>query len=83
MISFDTVIKCFDSISSKGLDFFKIIVDEADKNRLIDYGEKRVENENYRKLDELMAGGLSVRRETERRLRTDGLPEHDKYKRRG
>ena len=81
MISFDTVAKCFNELTGKGIELFKLIVDEADKNRLIDYGEKRVENANFRKLDELMDSGLSVRRATEKRIREHGLPEHDKYKR--
>lgn len=81
MIGYDMIAKGFDFLSGKGLDWFKAIVDEVDKNRLIDYGEKRVENENFRKLDELMDRGLSVRRATEQRIKEHGLPEHDKYKR--
>ena len=81
MISFETITKCFDAISGKGLDLFKSIVAEVDKNRLIDYGEKRVEVENFRKVDELCDRGLSVRRAAEQRIREHGLPEHDKYKR--
>ena len=79
MIAVDLLAKGFEFISDKGLDWMKTIVAEVDKHRLIDYGEKRVENNNFQKLDQLCAGGLSVRRNVERRLREEGLPEHDKY----
>lgn len=67
MISFDTIAKCFDSITGKGLELFKVIVDEVDKNRLIDYGGLKVADENRKKLDRLLARGRDVRSEAERR----------------
>ena len=79
MIPVDLIAKGFEFVTDKGLDWVKTIIGEVDKHRLIDYGEKRVENENFQKLDKLCAGGLTVRRDTERRLREEGFPEHDKY----
>ena len=79
MIPIDLITKGFEFVTDKGLDWVKTICGELDKRRLIDYGEQRVQNENFEKLDRLCHGGLSVRRNVERRLREEGLPEHDKY----
>ena len=79
MIGVDLVAKGFEFVTDKGLDWMKTIIGELDKRRLIDYGEQNIENENFHKLDRLCHGGLSVRRNVERRLRDEGLPEHDKY----
>ena len=79
MIAVDLLAKGFEFVSDKGLDWMKTIIGEVDKHRLIDYGEQRVENKNFEKLDRLCNGGLSVRRNVERRLREEGFPADDKY----
>ena len=79
MIGVELVTQGFDFVTGKGLDWFKSIVGELDKRRLINYGEQRVENSNFRKLDELCDGGLTVRRQAERDLDEHGFPEDDKY----
>ena len=79
MIPIDLLAKGFEFVSDKGLDWVKTICGELDKRRLIHYGEQKVENENFEKLDKLCAGGLSVRRDIERRLREEGFPAQDKY----
>ena len=63
MIPVDLITKGFDLISGAGLDLFKTIVGEVDKHRLIDYGELRVKERNRQKLDKLMDGGLSAKRQ--------------------
>ena len=79
MIPLDLIAKGFDFVTDKGLDWFKSICGELDKRRLIHYGEQKVENANFEKLDKLCAGGLSTRRNVERRLREEGFPTQDKY----
>ena len=79
MIAVDLIAKGFEFVTDKGLDWMKTIIGEVDKHRLIDYGEKRVENKNFRKLDKLCAGGLAVRRKAERDLAEHGFPDDDKY----
>ena len=79
MIPVDLITKGFEFVTDKGLDWVKTIVGEMDKHRLIDYGEKSVENKNFRRLDELCQGGLAVERETRRKLREEGFPTEDKY----
>ena len=65
MIPVSLIAKGFDFVTDKGLDWFKAIVGEVDKHRLIDYGELRVADKNRAKLDRLLAGGLSVKRKAE------------------
>lgn len=65
MISIDLIAKGFDFVTDKGLDWFKAIVQEVDKHRLIDYGEQRVANKNRQKLNHLLGGGLAVKRQAE------------------
>ena len=67
MIPIDIITKGFDLISGAGLDLFKTIVGEVDKHRLIDYGELRVKDANREKLDKLMDGGLSAKRQARRK----------------
>lgn len=67
MIAFDVLSKGFDFVSGKGLDWFKAIVGEIDKHRLIDYGELKVAEENRKKLDLLLARGRTVRDDADRK----------------
>ena len=77
MISVDLITKGFDFVTDKGLDWFKAIVGEIDKNRLIDYGELRANDKSHDKLKELIGGGLVVKRRAQR----DGVPEDQRYRR--
>ena len=61
MISVDLITKGFDFVSGKGLDWFRAIVGEVDKHRLIDYGGLKVADENRKKLDRLLARGRIAR----------------------
>lgn len=81
MIPYDLIAKGFDIIQGKGLDWLKTIVGEVDKHRLIDYGEKRVENKNFKELNRLCDDGLAVRRRAESDFAEHGVPEDDKYQR--
>lgn len=65
MISFDLISKGFDFVSGKGLDWFKAIVGEVDKHRLINYGELKVNDENHKKLKSLLSRGRDVRLDAE------------------
>lgn len=56
---------------TKGLEAFNAIVGELDKQRLINYGEKKVEVKNYEHLNKLISRGLAVRRDAEMRGVTD------------
>lgn len=67
MISFDLLTKGFDFVSGKGLDWFKAIVGEVDKHRLIDYGELKVAEENRKKLNLLLSRGSSARSDAEQK----------------
>lgn len=78
MISFDLLSKGFDFVSGKGLDWFKAIVGEVDKHRLIDYGELKVAEKNRKKLDLLLARGRDVRTDAEQKGAFD-----DGYRRSG
>ena len=56
----------FEAIDSV-LKAFNALVGECDKRRLIDYGAKKVETKNYEHLNKLLAAGINVRRQSERR----------------
>ena len=77
MIPVALLAKGFDFVTDKGLDWFKSIVGEVDKHRLIDYGELKVNDKNHDKLQELIGGGLAVKRRAQR----DGVSEDQRYRR--
>ena len=77
MIPVDLLAKGFDFVTDKGLDWFKAIVGEVDKHRLIDYGEMKIATKNHQKLSELVSGGRSVKLRAQR----EGVSEDERYRR--
>lgn len=57
----------------KGHDVAKLVIDELDKRRMIDYGRKEFQVESREKLDKLLSSGRNVKLATQDKLKREGV----------
>lgn len=72
---------CADLVGDgKAVDALKIVVDEFDKRRLIDYGRLQVKDASREKLDAIIADTLAYRDKIQQQIKDEGITD-DGYRR--